>query len=193
MRGAGLACPPLKKPCRNKSVSSFSVKHRNTYFLVSSALGLLPPFKTTGSIPCPHPVNTCIPFPSELYLLSPESLGTSGGISYFVGVILPSAALWSSLPSRQPQSYLNTPVHPGTNVTQSTPLSSIAFFFFFLTKVTPGGSLVKNLPANAGNAGLIPGSGRSPGEGNGNPLQYSCLGNPVDRGAVHGAAESDVT
>ena len=37
--------------------------------------------------------------------------------------------------------------------------------------------------ANEGDAGLIPGSGRSPGEGNGNPLQYSCLGNPMDRGA----------
>ena len=43
--------------------------------------------------------------------------------------------------------------------------------------------VVKNLPANAGNTGPIPGSGRSPGEGNGNPLQYSCLGNPMDRGA----------
>ena len=47
-----------------------------------------------------------------------------------------------------------------------------------------------NLPANAGDAGLIPGSGRSPGEGNGNIFQYSCLGNPMDRGAwwatVHG-------
>ena len=43
--------------------------------------------------------------------------------------------------------------------------------------------MVKNLLANAGNTGLIPGSGRSPGEGNGNPLQYSCLGNPMDRGA----------
>ena len=55
---------------------------------------------------------------------------------------------------------------------------------------------VKNPPADAGDAGLIPGSGRSPGEGNGNPLQYSCLGNPMDRGAcpVHGVAkESDTT
>ena len=43
--------------------------------------------------------------------------------------------------------------------------------------------MVKNLPANAGDPGLIPGSGRSPGEGNGNPLQYSCLGNPMDREA----------
>ena len=43
--------------------------------------------------------------------------------------------------------------------------------------------VVRNLPANAGDAGLIPGSGRSPGEENGNPLQYSCLENPMDRGA----------
>ena len=43
--------------------------------------------------------------------------------------------------------------------------------------------VVKNLPANAGDLGLIPGLGRAPGEGNGNPLQYSCLENPVDRGA----------
>ena len=48
----------------------------------------------------------------------------------------------------------------------------------------PGGSVVKNPPANAGatgDAGLIPGSGRSPEEGNGNPVQYSCLGNPMKR------------
>ena len=43
--------------------------------------------------------------------------------------------------------------------------------------------MVKNLPASSGDTGLIPGLGRSPGEGNGNPLQYSCLGNPMDRGA----------
>ena len=59
------------------------------------------------------------------------------------------------------------------------------------------GSAVKNLPANVGDAGLIPGSGRSPGEGNGNPLQYFCLENPMDGGAwwatVHGVTESDVT
>ena len=64
--------------------------------------------------------------------------------------------------------------------------------------VFPGGSVVKNPPANAGDAGdagLTSGSGRSPGEeGNGNPLQYSCLGNPMDRGVwratVHGAAKA---
>ena len=48
---------------------------------------------------------------------------------------------------------------------------------------SPGGSVVKNPPTNAGDVGVIPGLGRSLGEGNGNPLQYSCLGNPMDRGA----------
>ena len=47
----------------------------------------------------------------------------------------------------------------------------------------PGGSVVKNLPATAGDVGSISGSGRSAEEGNGNPLQYSCLGNPTVRGA----------
>ena len=49
----------------------------------------------------------------------------------------------------------------------------------------PGGTVVTNPPANAGDArsmGLIPGTGRYPEEGNGNPLQYSCLRNPMDRG-----------
>ena len=45
-----------------------------------------------------------------------------------------------------------------------------------------GGSVVKNLPANSGDEGSVPGSGGSPGEGNGNPLQYSCLENFMDRG-----------
>ena len=53
--------------------------------------------------------------------------------------------------------------------------------------------MVKNLPDNAGDVGFIRGLGRIPGEGNGNPLQYSCLENPMDRGAwwaiVHGAAK----
>ena len=68
----------------------------------------------------------------------------------------------------------------------------------------PGCSMGKNLPANAedtGDAGMILGLGRSPGGGNGNLLQYSCLGHPIDRGAwrvtVHGVTwplrESDMT
>ena len=58
--------------------------------------------------------------------------------------------------------------------------------------------MVKNSLAKSGDVGSIPGSGRSPGEGNGNPLQHFCLGNPKDRGAswatVHGVAkEPDTT
>ena len=57
-----------------------------------------------------------------------------------------------------------------------------------------GGSVIRNSPDNAGDSGSIPGSGGSPGEGNGNPLQYSCLGNLTDRGAwwatVHGVIKN---
>ena len=59
------------------------------------------------------------------------------------------------------------------------------YFVFF-----PGGSVVNNLPPNARNMGSVPRLERVPGEGHGNPLQYSCLGNPIDSGAwwatVHG-------
>ena len=69
---------------------------------------------------------------------------------------------------------------------------------FFVVWGFPDGSVVKNPPTNAGDMGLIPGLGRSPGEVNGNPFQYSCLGNPIDREAwwatVHGVAkELDTT
>ena len=60
----------------------------------------------------------------------------------------------------------------------------------------PNDSVVKNLPANIGDAGSITGSGRAPGGGNGNPLQYSCLRNPMDRGAwwvtAYGVAKSNI-
>ena len=76
-------------------------------------------------------------------------------------------------------------------------LITIPVFLFHTELYTnpgsPNGSVVKNLSAKARDAGLIPGLGRSPGEGNGNLLQYSCLGNPMDRGAwwaiVHGVAK----
>ena len=68
---------------------------------------------------------------------------------------------------------------------------------FLMTIPTVGflcGSVVKDSPANAGNLGSIPGSVRSPGEGNGNTLQYPCMGNPMDRGAwkalIHGVTKS---
>ena len=58
----------------------------------------------------------------------------------------------------------------------------------------PSGSVLKNSPANEGDVGSIPGLGRSLGEGNGKPLQYSCLGNPIDKGSwwamVHVVAKS---
>ena len=63
-------------------------------------------------------------------------------------------------------------------------------------KGLPCGSLVKNPPANSGDTGSIPGSGRCPGKGNGNPVQHSCLGNLMDRGAwqtmVHGVTKESV-
>ena len=63
-----------------------------------------------------------------------------------------------------------------------------------LTSLVPGGSEVKGSASNAGDPGSIPGSGRSPGEGNGNPLWYSCLENPMDGGTwyatVNGVAKS---
>ena len=80
--------------------------------------------------------------------------------------------------------------YKGARVQGSTPVGSWSFWSFhqFLGPIQgfPGGTVVKNLPANsgdAGNLGSIPGLGRSPGGGNGNPLQYSCLENPRDSGA----------
>ena len=67
-------------------------------------------------------------------------------------------------------------------------------YFLFRRKGFPSSSVVKNLPANAGDTGLIPGPGRSLGEENSNPLQHSCLENPMDRGVwcatVYGVAKS---
>ena len=63
----------------------------------------------------------------------------------------------------------------------------------------PGSSVIKNLPVvqEMQETGSVPGSGRSPGEGNGNPLQYTCLGNPMDReawwAAVHGVTNERLT
>ena len=81
-------------------------------------------------------------------------------------------------------------------------LFGFGFLFLGLTFVClmgfPGGSEVKASASNAGDLGSIPGSGRSPGEGNGNPLQYSCLENPMDKGSLvgyspQGRRESDLT
>ena len=77
------------------------------------------------------------------------------------------------------------------------PLHLVYIFIYHILQFTqdfPGGSEVKVSACSVGYLGSIPGSGRSPGEGNGNPLQYSCLENPMDGGAwwatVHGVAKS---
>ena len=67
-----------------------------------------------------------------------------------------------------------------------TPIKMLLFclsLFLAMLCGFPGGSVVKNSPTIAGNLALIPGSGRSPGGGNGKPFQFSCLKNPTDRGA----------
>ena len=72
--------------------------------------------------------------------------------------------------------------------------SYLAHMHLFLLTGFPGGSVVKKPRASAENVGSVPGLGSSAGEGNGNPLQYSCLGNSVARGAwwatVHGVAKN---
>ena len=83
---------------------------------------------------------------------------------------------------------------------ESPSVSSFFFFFFFeLLECNwgfSGGSVSKEPTCNAGDTGSIPGSGRSPREGNVNPLYYSCLGNSIDRGAwwaiVYGVAGHDL-
>ena len=93
---------------------------------------------------------------------------------------------------------------PSAFTTTTLPFKSLTILFiynciylFMAVLGFPGGSVVKNPPAKAGDTVSIPGLGRSPGEGNGNPLQYSCLENPMDRGAwwatVHRVTESDTT
>ena len=79
----------------------------------------------------------------------------------------------------------------------STLLTALPCLLFSIIIRYPGGSEAKSPPADAGDLDSVPGSGRSPGEGNGNPLQYSCLGNPMDKGAwratVHGVTKESVT
>ena len=87
-----------------------------------------------------------------------------------------------------------------SGISQSDSVMHIYVYIYIHVNHFPGGSVVKNLLAKAGgvgDTGSIPGSGRFPGGGHGNPLQYSCLKNPMDRGAqragVHGVAEPDPT
>ena len=109
----------------------------------------------------------------------------------------PRQEYWSGLPFPSPGDLPDPGMEP-----MSLKSAALAGRFFITSTTSssvspsgfPGGSVVKNLPANAGRPGFNPWSGRSPGEGNGNPFQYSCLGNPMDRGAwratAHGVAQS---
>ena len=91
--------------------------------------------------------------------------------------------LLTGLPASSPAFYPHSSLAP---ISASDHSSKALFYLGF-----PGGSVVKNLIANAGDTGSIPGSGRSLGEGNGNPLQYSSLGNPMDRGAWWATVQRD--
>ena len=71
-------------------------------------------------------------------------------------------------------------------------LSIIIIWLLAYALGSPGGSVIKNLSANAGDLDSVSGLGRSLGRGNGNPLQYSCLENSMDRGAGQAAAHGDV-
>ena len=97
---------------------------------------------------------------------------------------------WNTNPTPGPYSSLS--VLSGTETSELPSQILLSQLLGFL-----GGTVAKHLPARSGDAGdmgSIPGSGRSPGGGHGNPLQYSCLENPMDRGAwwatVHGVAKS---
>ena len=134
---------------------------------------------------------------SQKVCCSPRALCTSlltgailQGNQLFMCLLLALAATlqWQGLP------FTDFCIH---NFLQSTSESSCSISSCSISSCSagfPGGSVIKNLPANTGDRGSIPGSGRSPGEGNGNLLKYSCLGNPMERGAcqakVHKVTES---
>ena len=113
---------------------------------------------------------------------------------------------WSGLPFPSPGDLPDAGIEPGSPALQADALPSeppgkwlsTVPAEYYSTWVFPGGASGKEPACSAGDPGSIPGPGRSPGEGNVNPLQYSCLGNPMDRGAwqatLHGASkESDTT
>ena len=81
------------------------------------------------------------------------------------------------------QGFSFTEIQPVSSNTSHRTSPTVLKIYLSFHSGFPGGSVGKKLPVNVGDSGLIPGSGRFPGEGNGNPLQYSCLGNPMDRAA----------
>ena len=122
-----------------------------------------------------NPVNSMIWSWNHFMFILSEFLGRSGSRGWTRGT-------WSSPPPIV--SVCSSDIHPASTACHG---SGGGGSF-------PGGSEGKVSACSAGDLGSIPGSGRSPGEGNGNPLQYSCLENPMDGGAwqttVHGIAKS---
>ena len=113
------------------------------------------------------------------------------------GILQARILEWVAIPS--PGDLLNPGIEPRSltlpaDSLSSKPAKSPLTYSSYYHKGFPGGSGVKASAHNAGDLGSIPGSGRSPGDGNGNPLQYSCLENPMDGGAwwatVHGVTKS---
>ena len=110
-------------------------------------------------------------------LIKPEYLLTLDAMTLLMSVILVRFQRESYILLKQSSLINNT-----ERGKISTQVISFKDFKGWINSVS-GGSVVKNLPASVGDVGSIPGLGRSLGEGNGNPLQYSCLENPMDRGA----------
>ena len=92
------------------------------------------------------------------------------------------AAVWAAGPGLQPQSRDHTTSKGQEPVVLTTPFYIFINLYIYAWGF-PNGSVGKESTCNAGDVGSIPGLGRSPGEGHGNPLQYSCLENPVYKGA----------
>ena len=121
-------------------------------------------------------------------VISPENINSFGTskclVPYKVHYPLPQ---WShSLRASGAAPYLVGSCLKGRNIQNLLLYAVVQFLLSFnlhLLLGFPGGSVVKNLPANAEDADSIPGSGISPGEKNGYPLQYSCLENPMERGS----------
>ena len=125
------------------------------------------------------------------------SLGVSrqeywGGFPFPSPGDLPDPGIKPGSPTLQADSLLSEP--PGKPYIYIYPLFLRFFSYIGHYRGNESGSDIKESASNAKDPGLIPGSGRSPAEGNSNPLQYSCLENPMDRGAwwamVHGVAKS---
>ena len=136
-----------------------------------------------------------------LTLCNPNDGSLPGSPIYGIlqGRILEWVAISSSRGSSQPKDQTRVSGTAGRLFTECWQLQVPSIFYEYILFHSGflGGSVVKNPPGNVGDTGSIPGSGNSPGEGNGSLLQYSCLENPMDRGAwpatVQGVTKESVT